>query len=658
MSKNLLFRRLMLFCISSFLLVQNLKAQDASVIFDGVDDYVQTDIAPIAGGSARTIEAWIKTTSNTDPTAGGVQNVIVDMGVMTTGGRFTFNLLNNNAIRLEVQGNGLSGTIPVNDGSWHHVAGVYNPLATNKVSLYVDGVLDVTVTPNTSATGDIVIGRRVDGINRFKGNIDEVRIWNVAKTITEINASKNAQLCNSSANLYAYFPMNDGVPNGNNLNAVIYDQSSGFKTGTFVNFDLTGNISNFSVGKSLGAGMTVTKINRSVCSSYTWPLTGLLYSTPGTYSARLIKSNGCDSIVRMKLSILSSITVSDTVSACDTFTWALNGKSYPNSGVYTDTTLASGGCDSIVTLVLTVGTIPPTYQTHTACDSYTWAVNGITYTNSTITSYTYTNSRGCDSVVYLNLTINKSSSSIQNINACDSYTWSANNQTYTSSGQYFALLKNDKGCDSNLTINLTISNSYKIIDNINACVEFVWNLNGKKYTESIRDSVVFQTAKGCDSILVLNLKIKKVDVGVIASALQLFAQYSGGNYQWIDCTTLNNIPTATNQSFFPNATGTYAVIVTANGCSDTSACYYFVSHVGIDQHTKQVFSVYPNPSNNVLFVKGINEQETASVKIFNIEGVLIQDELAENNKPIDVSGLAQGVYIISINNYSYRFIKL
>jgi hypothetical protein len=86
------------------LLGQNIFAQNASIKFDGIDDYIQTDVPPIAGGAARTVEAWIKLTSNADPNAGGVQNVIVDMGTMSTGSRFTFNVLFNNAIRLEVQG--------------------------------------------------------------------------------------------------------------------------------------------------------------------------------------------------------------------------------------------------------------------------------------------------------------------------------------------------------------------------------------------------------------------------------------------------------------------------------------------------------------------------------------------------------------------------
>ena len=103
MSIKIFIRSIALPLIYLALFSQNLFAQNASIKFDGIDDYIQTNVPPIAGGAARTVEAWIKLTSNTDPNAGGLQNVIVDMGAMTTGSRFTFNVLFGNAIRLEVQ---------------------------------------------------------------------------------------------------------------------------------------------------------------------------------------------------------------------------------------------------------------------------------------------------------------------------------------------------------------------------------------------------------------------------------------------------------------------------------------------------------------------------------------------------------------------------
>jgi hypothetical protein len=142
-------------------------SQNIALHFDSLNTHVQTTYSGISGGTgARTIEAWIKTTSNHVPSASGKQGVIADYGSFTTGGRFTFNVLFNNALRIEVGGNGLSGTISVNDGNWHHVAVVYNPSATNEYSLYVDSVLDVagnlTITTNTGSATNLRIGKRIE----------------------------------------------------------------------------------------------------------------------------------------------------------------------------------------------------------------------------------------------------------------------------------------------------------------------------------------------------------------------------------------------------------------------------------------------------------------------------------------------------------------
>ena len=93
--------------------------------FDGVDDYVSTTKSAIQGNVARSFEAWIRTNENCIPgAAGGVQQVIADMGTFVNGKRFTLNLLWANSVRLEIGGTGLSGTVAVNDSLWHHVAAV------------------------------------------------------------------------------------------------------------------------------------------------------------------------------------------------------------------------------------------------------------------------------------------------------------------------------------------------------------------------------------------------------------------------------------------------------------------------------------------------------------------------------------------------------
>ena len=99
---------------------------------------------------------------------------------------------------------------------------------------------------------------------------------------------------------------------------------------------------------------------------------------------------------------------------------------------------------------LYTSTNPSNTTTATACGSYVW--NGQTYSASGV----YTDISNCVTES-LNLTINQSTSSSISQTALDSYTWPVNNQTYTTTGAYTAVIPNAAGCDSTITLNLTMS---------------------------------------------------------------------------------------------------------------------------------------------------------------------------------------------------------
>ncbi len=193
------------------------------------------------------------------------------------------------------------------------------------------------------------------------------------------------------------------------------------------------------------------------CDSFTWH--GIEYTeTPieaPTFTIEGGNHNGCDSIVTLNLTVNKS-SFSDTIAiACDSLFW--HGKFYTETGSYNDTLTNAVGCDSIVTLNLTIKNSTTGIDTKTACDSYTW-IDGVTYTESNNTAtYTLTNAAGCDSIVTLNLTVNKSSVGDTSATACDIFFWHGN--TYTVSGDYYDTLTNAAGCDSVVTLHLTVNYS-------------------------------------------------------------------------------------------------------------------------------------------------------------------------------------------------------
>ncbi len=142
--------------------------------------------------------------------------------------------------------------------------------------------------------------------------------------------------------------------------------------------------------------------------------------------------------------ISQNTNVTSTISACDSYTWNVNGTAYTTSGTYTSVT----GCHT-ETLVLTITSSTNNTTTASACDTYTWSVNGTTYT----ASGTYTSVTGCHTETLV-LTITPSTNNTTTASACDSYTWSVNGTTYNTSGTYTSVT----GCHTE-TLVLTINAS-------------------------------------------------------------------------------------------------------------------------------------------------------------------------------------------------------
>jgi len=162
----------------------------------------------------------------------------------------------------------------------------------------------------------------------------------------------------------------------------------------------------------------------------------------------------------------------DVQVACDSYTW-IDGNTYTSSNnTATFTIPNAAGCDSIITLDLTVNYSTAGTDTQTACDSFTW-IDGITYTSSNNTAtYTLTNSVGCDSIVTLDLTVNQSVVETATVLECDSAmvngTWYYTSQQITENYPGGAA----NGCDSTVITTLTIYPSFEvgsISDNQSIC---------------------------------------------------------------------------------------------------------------------------------------------------------------------------------------------
>jgi len=178
----------------------------------------------------------------------------------------------------------------------------------------------------------------------------------------------------------------------------------------------------------------------SVCANdfpYTWQPYGHTFIEPGSWTDTVPNPQGCDTIVTLTVVESPLLTASHSVSICANdfpYTWQPYGHTFIEPGSWTDTIPNPQGCDTVVTL--TVDVFPVLYgdTTAVACDSFMWYDGIHTEAGSHDYEWTLTSTQGCDSIVTLHLTIRYGTHDVFSADECESYTW--NGTTYNTSGTY------------------------------------------------------------------------------------------------------------------------------------------------------------------------------------------------------------------------------
>ncbi len=354
-----------------------------------------------------------------------------------------------------------------------------------------------------------------------------------------------------------------------------------------------------------------------------------------------------DNLVLIGENVCTNSTSSQSANVCGSYT-APSGTVLTSSGVYNDTIPNSTGCDSVITINLTVNNATSSSLNTTACGTYT-SPSGVVHISSGTYLDTIPNTVGCDSVITINLIVNAVTSSSLNATACGIYT-APSGTVYSASGTYMDTIANSLGCDSIITIGLTVNSNSSSTITVSSCFSYV-SPSGNTYTNSGTYLDTIPNASGCDSVITTSLTINSVDVTTTLVGATLSANASSATYQWIDCGNGNAIlPGETNQSFSPATNGNYAVIVTENSCSDTSACVMVLS-VGIGNSTGLVQVLFnPNPTSGLFVLTTGSVLINATFRLVDIQGKLIWTEEQKSgiNFNIDISDQSSGVYFLEV----------
>ncbi|MCB0520249.1 MAG: hypothetical protein H6577_28315 [Lewinellaceae bacterium] len=238
--------------------------------FDGTDDHVVLPANLTASLTDFTFEAWVYWDGSTN------WQRIMDFGENTNvymyltpkgfpGDNPIFAITTSSSAGEQRINSSVAATV----GQWQHYAVVLDA-AANTGTLYIDGTQvgqNTNLTLSPSDLGNLAnnyLGKAQFFFDPYlDGKLDEVRIWNFAKTASQVNCQKDFELLGTEPGLVAYYNFNQGIAGGNNAGVTTLDDlTTNNNDGTLTDFALTGAGSNW-----VEPGAPVSGTSSSCCPS-------------------------------------------------------------------------------------------------------------------------------------------------------------------------------------------------------------------------------------------------------------------------------------------------------------------------------------------------------------------------------------------------------
>ena len=383
-----------------------------------------------------------------------------------------------------------------------------------------------------------------------------------------------------------------------------------------------------------------TQLFETICPGQSYEWNGVEYNRPGNYTTTFTSvETQCDSIVTLVLSLGDTLRSTEYVYICHGETYDFGGTIISESKTVTNAFKTKDGCDSLVTLVATV---LPDYSNIVINDvikeGEVYNKNGFVGLKTPGTYILETKSKvgDCDSIITLNLMVGNATDYLE-VTICHGETYQFGTRTLDQGGVFIEKFAED----SVVMLNLTILEDLRQTIEAYICKGETYQLGDKAYSETGTFTLSLISVDGCDSTITLNLEVLNGDTIYVEKKI-----------------TQNELPYEFMDLYYGVATepGTYeeTIIIEAENCKDVIFHTLIVDvNDAIDNVNVTDLILVPNPvkANNTLYVEAefsVEERSDMTIEVFNAVGQRVFVN-KPSIYPIEIKGLSDlGVYMVRI----------
>ena len=366
----------------------------------------------------------------------------------------------------------------------------------------------------------------------------------------------------------------------------------------------------------------------SICEGESYWFNGEELTTSGTYEAMLSTTHGCDSLLKLELTVFEKETSNKEAQICESSEYDFYGEILTVEGDYEMVLSNMNGCDSTVFLHLEVTDVLSEFIAAKTCPGESYPFGGQLLTEPGNYEMTVTSSGGCDSVVSLTLGHFQAYFLERATSICYGDSAELDGIFYHETGDYSSSLSSINGCDSTTVLYLIVLDSMGSEFSEMICENEVYDFYGEMLEQAGTYEAVLLSTEGCDSTVTLFLDVEPIYVDTLEEYVVTGSFYNG-------------VQIFEDTIFTEN-------LIAQNGC-DSLVSTLVIPFTNTNENLADAIglSIFPNPTDGRFFIQfDLSGRQNVEVEIMDVIGQRVAFASQKNN-------LSAGRHVLEVPNMGW-----